>query len=84
MAARTTPADAMAAELREIIRHAGALVALLLALPPQARLWLAAGGGALLLLLGACALVVLRRRLARLPLAFSQSVAELKKDRACF
>ena len=26
MAARTTPADAMAAELREIIRHAGALV----------------------------------------------------------
>ena len=26
MASRTTPSDAMAAELREIIRHAGALV----------------------------------------------------------
>ncbi len=61
-----------------------AVVALFLVLPPQARLWLAAGGGALLLLLGACSLLVLRRRLARLPLPFSQSVAELKKDRACF
>ena len=61
-----------------------AVVALFLALPPPGRLWLAVGGGALLLLLGTCALLVLRRRLARLPLAFSQSVAELKKDRACF
>ena len=61
-----------------------AVVALFLALPPQWRLWLAAGGGALLLLVGTCALFVLRRRLARLPLAFSQSVADLKKDRACF
>ena len=61
-----------------------AVVALFLVLPPQARLWLAAGGGALLLLLGACSLLVLRRRLARLPLPFSQAVAELKKDRACF
>ena len=61
-----------------------AVVALFLVLPPQWRLVLAGGGGALLLLAGAVALVALRRRLARLPLAFSQSVAELKKDRACF
>jgi uncharacterized membrane protein YqjE len=61
-----------------------AILALFLVLPPQGRLVLAAGGGGLLLVLGTVALLMLRRRLARLPLAFSQSVAEIKKDRACF
>ena len=61
-----------------------AVVALLLVLPPQWRILAAAGGGGLLLLVGTAALLALRRRLSRLPLAFSQSVAELKKDRACF
>ena len=61
-----------------------AILALCLILPPEWRLILAAGGGLALLAAGAATLFVLRRRLARLPLAFSQSVAELKKDRACF
>lgn len=61
-----------------------AILAVFLALPPEWRLLLAAGGGAVLLLAGALTLFILRRRLSRLPLAFSQSVAELKKDRACF
>ncbi|OLN30892.1 hypothetical protein DVDV_0336 [Desulfovibrio sp. DV] len=61
-----------------------AILAVFLALPPEWRLTLAAGGGATLLVAGAATLFVLRRRLARLPLAFSQSVEELKKDRACF
>ena len=60
------------------------ILALFLVLPPPWRLIVAAGGGGLLLLLGCAALFALRRRLARLPLAFSQSVAEIKKDRACF
>lgn len=61
-----------------------AVVALFLVLPPEWRLALAGGGGALLFLAGAGALCVLRRRLARMPLAFAQSAAELKKDRECF
>ncbi|KHK00573.1 phage holin family protein [Desulfovibrio sp. TomC] len=61
-----------------------AILAVFLALPPQWRLAVAAGGGAALLVAGALTLFALRRRLARLPLAFSQSVEELKKDRACF
>ena len=61
-----------------------AVVAVMLALPPPWRLALAGGLGGLFLVVGTVALCLLRRRLARLPLAFSQSVAELKKDRACF
>jgi uncharacterized membrane protein YqjE len=61
-----------------------AILAVFLVLPPEWRLILAAGGGLALLMTGAALLFVLRRRLARLPLAFSQSMAELKKDRACF
>lgn len=61
-----------------------AVLALMLALPPAWRVAAAAGGGALFLAAGALSLYRLRRRLARLPLAFSQSVEELKKDRACF
>lgn len=61
-----------------------AVLAVLLALPPGLRLAFAAGGGAACLLAGAAALWVLRRRLARLPLAFAQTLEELRKDRACF
>ena len=61
-----------------------AVMAVLLALPPGLRLAVAAAGGAACLLAGAVALLVLRRRLARLPLAFAQTLEELRKDRACF
>jgi len=61
-----------------------AVVAVLLAVPPPWRLAVAGGGAALFLGAGMVALWRLRCRLARLPLAFSQTVAELKKDQACF
>jgi uncharacterized membrane protein YqjE len=61
-----------------------AVVAVLLVLPPQWRPAAAAGAAGLCLLLGAWALRGLRRRLARRPLAFAQTIEELKKDRACF
>ncbi|MFP5259127.1 MAG: phage holin family protein [Acidobacteriota bacterium] len=61
-----------------------AVLAVLLAVPPTWRLPVAAGGAAFFFLAGALALFGLRRRLARLPLAFSQTVEEIRKDQACF
>ena len=61
-----------------------AFVAVLLVLPPPWRVLFAAGCGVVCLGAGGVALLVLRRRLARMPLPFSQTVAELKKDRECF
>lgn len=61
-----------------------ALVAVLLVLPPDWRPLAAGLAAGVCLLLGAGVLVGLRRRLARRPLAFAQTIEELKKDRACF
>jgi uncharacterized membrane protein YqjE len=60
------------------------IIAVALALPPEWRLyWLFATTG-ISLVAGLGALFSLRRRLSRRPLAFSQSLAELDKDKACF
>ena len=61
-----------------------AVLAVLLAVPPPWRL--AAAGGGAVFFLGAAALTLwrLRRRLARMPLPFSQTAEELRKDRSCF
>lgn len=61
-----------------------AILAVLLALPPEWRPAFAAGCSLTGLLGGAAALLLLRRRLTRLPRAFSQTVEEIRKDRACF
>ncbi len=61
-----------------------ALVAVLLALPPQWRLPFAGLAAVLCLVSGALALGSLRRRLAKVPLAFSRTAATDDKDRACF
>lgn len=61
-----------------------AILAVLLATPPELRLAVTAALAGLCLAVGAAAFFALRRRLARLPLAFSQTLAEVKKDRECF
>jgi len=61
-----------------------AVLAALLAVPPPWRLAAAGGGAAFFLGAGIAVLCWLRRRLARAPLAFAQTVEELKKDRSCF
>ena len=61
-----------------------AVVAALLAVPPPWRLAAAGGGAALFLGAGIVVLCRLRRRLARAPRAFAQTLDELKKDRSCF
>jgi uncharacterized membrane protein YqjE len=53
-------------------------------LPPEWRLYAIVVAVAISLLAGAVAFIVLRRRLKQQPLAFDQSLAELKKDMACF
>jgi uncharacterized membrane protein YqjE len=53
-------------------------------LPPAWRLYGIVVAAAAGLLSGAVAFIVLRRRLERKPLAFDQSLAELKKDMECF
>jgi uncharacterized membrane protein YqjE len=53
-------------------------------LPPEWRLYGIVVAATACLLAGAVAFIVLRRRLERQPLAFDQSLAELKKDMACF
>ena len=58
--------------------------AAILALPPESRLWGLVLAAAAALLLGAAALCALKRRLKAGPGLFAQSVAELKKDKACF
>jgi len=60
------------------------IVAVMLATPPQWRLPVAAACAAVCLVAGAAALFALRRRMTRIPLAFSQTIEELKKDRECF
>lgn len=61
-----------------------AILAVLLAIPPAWRLPVTASGAGLCLVAAAVALFALRRRAGRLPLAFAQTVRELKKDRECF
>lgn len=60
------------------------VVCVMLVLPPPWRPWAAGLGAGGCLLLGLWALAGLRRRLGRRPLAFAQTLAEFKKDRACF
>lgn len=55
-----------------------------LALPPEWRLCGLAAAAAASLLAGAAVFFALRRCLGRRPLAFGQSVAELKRDAECF
>jgi len=61
-----------------------AILAVLFATPPELRLAVTAALAGLCLAAGAAAFFSLRRRVARLPLAFSQTIGELKKDRECF
>lgn len=61
-----------------------AILAVMLVLPAEWRALAAGGGAAASLIGGWWALAALRRRLARRPLAFAQTIEELKKDRACF
>ncbi|NCC84729.1 MAG: phage holin family protein [Clostridia bacterium] len=53
-------------------------------LPPEWRVYGLAGAALVSLVAGAAALLSLRRVLGQSPLAFDQSVAELKKDATCF
>ena len=52
-------------------------------LPPQWRIYGIAGAAVASILAGTAVFVVLCRHLGRKPLAFSQSLAELKKDMTC-
>ena len=61
-----------------------AILCAMLVLPEPWRPWAAGLLAGICLVLGWCALAGLRRRLSRRPLAFAQTVEELKKDRACF
>jgi len=60
------------------------VAAVVCALPPEYRLYGLVAAAAAGLLGGAAAFIVLRGRLARHPLAFDLSLAELKKDTECF
>ncbi|MDD3813869.1 MAG: phage holin family protein [Desulfocapsaceae bacterium] len=53
-------------------------------LPPEWRLYGIAGAAVVSMLVGITVFVVLCRHLGRKPLAFAQSLAELKKDTTCF
>lgn len=59
------------------------LLAALYTLPPEWRLYGIWGAAALSLLAGLTAMMLVRSRLAG-PLPYAQTVAELKKDAACF
>jgi len=59
------------------------VAAAVFALPPEARLYGLVAAAAASLVAGAAVFGVLRGRLARRPLAFGQSLAELKKDTSC-
>lgn len=61
-----------------------AVAACLLVVPPPWRAAVAGGGAGMCLLAAGLSLWRLRRRLSRVPLAFSQTVEELRKDRECF
>lgn len=60
------------------------VVAGLYVLPGEWRVYLLVGMGGLALGIGGMAFIVLGRHLDRRPLAFDQTLAELKKDAACF
>jgi uncharacterized membrane protein YqjE len=53
-------------------------------LPPESRLYGLVGAAVVSVLAGAAAYFTLLRHLQRKPLAFDQSLAELKKDTTCF
>ena len=61
-----------------------AFLAAVLATPPAYRALAAAGGAVVTLGAGAIFLYGVRRRLARAPRLFTESVRELRKDRECF
>lgn len=61
-----------------------ALITVILVLPEHLRLAALAAAAALCLLAGAVNLFRLKRRLSAQPPPFSQSLAELQKDRECF
>ena len=60
------------------------VVAATLALPPEWRVYGLVAIAGFSLVAGLTAFFSLRRRMARRPLAFSQSLAELEKDKTCF
>ncbi|BDD87853.1 phage holin family protein [Desulfofustis limnaeus] len=53
-------------------------------LPPESRLYGVIAAAAISMLAGSAAYFTLLRHLQRKPLAFDQSLAELKKDATCF
>lgn len=53
-------------------------------LTPEWRIYGIAAAAGVSILAGATVFIILRRRLERKPLAFDQSLNELKKDMACF
>ncbi|MFH2065021.1 MAG: phage holin family protein [Pseudomonadota bacterium] len=53
-------------------------------LPPELRLYGLTVAAVVSMLAGLIAFIMLRRHLERKPLAFEQSLAELKKDTTCF
>jgi uncharacterized membrane protein YqjE len=61
-----------------------AIVVIMLATPPEWRLTVAAACMTVCLMAGAVILFALRHRITRIPLAFSQTIEEIKKDRECF
>ena len=60
------------------------ILAGLYVLPPESRLYGMIGAAVVSILAGAIASFALRRHLQQKPLAFDQSLAELKKDATCF
>ena len=60
------------------------ILAAMLALPPEWRLYGLGAIAGLSLLTGLAAFLSLRRRISRRNLVFAQSLAELEKDKACF
>jgi uncharacterized membrane protein YqjE len=60
------------------------VLAVIFILPPEWRLYGLAIAAAASLLAGTGVFIALRRHLGRKPLAFDQSLAELKKDMSCF
>jgi len=60
------------------------ILAVLYILPPEWRLYWIAGTAVASILTGTALFIVLCRHLGRKPLAFAQSMDELKKDASCF
>ena len=60
------------------------VLAVVYVLPPESRMYGLVAAAVAALLAGAVAFIVLNRHLGQKLLAFDQSIAELKKDIACF